>query len=312
MQEKPNTEEMPVMPAGQLEDRLRLLRVKARLTKGLSVFCSVMSFLLWILQNVALFFLGLVATSVFAAMAAASSHELKRLLVRHIIQDALTEVLGEVVEYDPAGRLERGTMVFPFAYHMVSGSDHIKAVYKGLSVELSDIAIKSASKRNGSKEDFKGQWLICDFGRELACELRLFANDVEVRLRQKTGGVTTENEAFNARFLIAADNAQEAYYILTPHVMEYILAMADKSGGDVYLSFLREGKLQIAVNTGRDFLEPGKSRANTQELREKFLDELRWFADIIDTLRVEDTLYKLTDIRGTSDAGSQKTLEDSD
>ena len=27
-------------------------------------------------------------------------------------------------------------------------------------------------------------------------------------------------------------------------------------------------------------------------LRQKFLGELRWFTDIIDTLRVEDTLYK--------------------
>ena len=58
------------------------------------------------------------------------------------------------------------------------------------------------------------------------------------------------------------------------------------------MSFLRDGKLHVAVQTGRDFFELGKNNANVEELRQKFLGELRWFTDIVDTLRVEDTLYK--------------------
>ena len=75
-------------------------------------------------------------------------------------------------------------------------------------------------------------------------------------------------------------------------MMEYIISIADKSGGTVYMSFLRDGKLHVAVQTGRDFIELGKNNANVEELRQKFLGELRWFTDIVDTLRVEDTLYK--------------------
>ena len=51
------------------------------------------------------------------------------------------------------------------------------------------------------------------------------------------------------------------------------------------------GKL-FAVQTGRDFFELGKSEANIDKLRQKFLGELKWFTDIINTLRVEKTLYK--------------------
>ena len=101
-----------------------------------------------------------------------------------------------------------------------------------------------------------------------------------------------DNEQFSKRFCVRADDPQEAYYILTPHMMEYILTMADKGGGTVYLSFLRDGKMHVAVKTRRDFFELGKSNADVEELRQKFLGELRWFTDIIDTLRVEDTLYK--------------------
>ena len=101
-----------------------------------------------------------------------------------------------------------------------------------------------------------------------------------------------DNEQFAKRFCVRANDPQEAYYILTPHMMEYITSMADKSGGTVYLSFLRNGKMHVAVQTGRDFFELGKSNANVGELRQKFLGELRWFTDLVDTLRVEDTLYK--------------------
>ena len=101
-----------------------------------------------------------------------------------------------------------------------------------------------------------------------------------------------DNEQFDKRFCVRADDPQEAYYLLTPHMMEYITAMVDKSGGAVYKSFLRNGKMHVAVQTGRDFFELGKTNTDAETLRQKFLGELRWFTDIVDTLRVEDTIYK--------------------
>ena len=101
-----------------------------------------------------------------------------------------------------------------------------------------------------------------------------------------------DNEQFDTRFCVRADNPQEAYYILTPHMMEYITAMANKSGAAIFMSFLRNGTMHIAVQTWRDFFELGKKKADAGKLRQKYLDELRWYTNMIDTLRVEDTLYK--------------------
>lgn len=58
------------------------------------------------------------------------------------------------------------------------------------------------------------------------------------------------------------------------------------------MSFLRGGKLHIAVQTGRDFFELGGGKVNIESLRNKFLGELRWFTSIIDELQLADTLYK--------------------
>ena len=126
----------------------------------------------------------------------------------------------------------------------------------------------------------------------LSGEVRISDNAKKLRKQHKNDSVEMENEVFNKRFLVTTGNAQDAYYVLTPHMMEYILAMAGKSGGKVYMAFLRNGKLNVAVQTGRDFFELGKSEANIDKLRQKFLGELKWFTDIINTLRVEETLYK--------------------
>ena len=209
-------------------------------------------------------------------------------------------VLGDAAEYNPWGKITPGSMVLPFSYNCTEGSDHIQAVYHGLNMELGDLelmdepehtAIETGQTEKTRNTQFKGQWLTCDFGKELAGEVYISERTKKTR-RSLKSNVTMDNEQFDKRFCVRADDPQEAYYLLTPHMMEYITAMADKSGGTVYLSFLRSGKLHVAVQTGRDFFELGKSNANVGELRQKFLGELRWFTDLVDTLRVEDTLYK--------------------
>ncbi len=225
---------------------------------------------------------------------------LKKLLSDDVISGVIKAVLGDAAEYNPWGKIKPGSMVLPFSYNCTEGSDHIQAVYHGLNMELGDIElidetedtdIETGQTEKTRNTQFKGQWLTCDFGKELAGEVYLSERTPKTRRKLKSN-ITMDNEQFDKRFCVRADDPQEAYYLLTPHMMEYITAMADKSGGTVYLSFLRSGKLHVAVQTGRDFFELGKSNANVGELRQKFLGELRWFTDLVDTLRVEDTLYK--------------------
>ena len=294
-------EEKQTMTNEQLESQLKSLRVKATITMLLTYAAVVGIIIMWFfMDNLVLGLVFLVIAMVFAYFSSKSSSTLKKLLSDNIISSVLKEALGDSVEYNPWGKLNPGSMAFPFDYNKVEGSDHIKAVYNGLNIELSDIELiyeaetvdADGNTEKNSITNFKGQWLICDFGKELSGEVRLSANDKKLRKQHKNDSVEMENETFNNRFLVTANDAQEAYYILTPHMMEYILTMADKSGGEVYMSFQRDGKLHVAVKTGRDFFELGKSNANVEGLRQKFLGELRWFTDMIDTLRVEDTLYK--------------------
>lgn len=283
----------------QLESALNSYRSKATLAKIVTYGSVAVMLLMFFTGMIPIALIFLLLSFVGGYQLSKNTQALKTILGDNIISGVLKEALGDAVEYNPMGRVNPGSMVFPFPYSRTDGSDHIKAVYKGLNIELSDIELineKETTDEEGNTERsrttfFKGQWLICDFGKELAGEVYVSERSRKDRTIMKSD-VTMENEAFKKRFCVKAEIPQEAYYILTPHMMEYIIKMADKSGGTVYMSFLRDGKLHIAVKTGRDFFELGKSEANVEGLRQKFLGELRWFTDIIDTLRVEDSLYK--------------------
>lgn len=292
-------EEKQIMTNEQLEAEINSARTKETIANILIYGAGAAMILMFYLKKIPLGIFFLVLLLVGGYLYSKSAGVAKKLLSDNVTSVVLKEVLGDAVEYNPWGKINPGSMVFPFSYNCTDGSDHIKAVYNGLNIELGDIELIDETEdtdedgHTNTRKDtvFKGQWLTCDFGKELAGQVYISEWTKKDRRIMKSN-VTMDNEQFSKRFCVRADHPQEAYYILTPHMMEYILTMADKSGGTVYLSFLRDGKMHVAVKTGRDFFELGKSNANVEELRQKYLGELRWFTDMIDTLRVEDTLYK--------------------
>lgn len=298
-------EEKQNLSGEALEEALRGHRSKAALARVVTYGAGAVMVVCLIAGSLPLMLVFLVIAMISGYQLSRHTKAIKETLSSNIVSGVLEEIFDSV-EYQPFGYLpeklvNEAGMIFPFSQERVRGSDHIKAVYRGLQVELSDIELYHIEDyyddERGVWEErenkvFQGQWLVCDFGKAFSGEVHLSSGGKKLRKLHRKDSVEMENTAFNDRFLVAAEDPQEAYYILTPHMMEYILRMAEQCGGDVYMSFLRGGKLHIAVQTGRDFFELGKNKADINQLRQKFLGELRWFTDIIDTLRVEDTLYR--------------------
>ena len=78
-------------------------------------------------------------------------------------------------------------------------------------------------------EAFKGQWLVCDFGHELSTELRVVARTGIKRLFSGSV-VKTDNEEFNKKFIIQPEEEQNVRDILTPHIVDCIVAMSSGYG----------------------------------------------------------------------------------
>lgn len=219
-----------------------------------------------------------------------------------IVTAALQEVFDEV-EYLPHSHLDESVvyntdMGFPFDVDKITGSDYVRGNYRGAEIEMSDmrlinITYTTDSKGRSHRQEttvFEGLWLICDFGKALSADLRLSERSALFG-KLAIGGIKTESEAFNQRFHIQSQSQHDAFYILTPHMMEYILSMDAKGGGDTYMRFLKEGKVHIAINSGRNAFEMGSLNTDVAALRQKFVAEIRYVTDIIDELRLVDTLH---------------------
>lgn len=69
--------------------------------------------------------------------------------------------------------------------------------------------------------------------------------------------------------------------------------MADKKDGKLYIAFLRSGKIYIAVNTNRSLFKVDYNpKVDYDMMMKNFLDDMKWFTDMIDKLRAENTIYK--------------------
>ena len=247
---------------------------------------------------------GLLVLGIGIAPQYSARGEMRNYLGGTVIPVVLSQVF-EDLEYEKNGYIDGGLiksvdMSFPFRFDDVIGSDHVRGTYRGVHVELSDIRLMTVSTYTATDKDgnprteekrktvFQGQWLILDFHKELSADLGVYEG-----LRKRYDQIETENAEFNKRYGISCDSVHDAFYILTPNMMEHIMAMDRRAGGKVYLRFLREGKIHVAVNSRRDHFEVGSlNDADLPSLRMKFSGEVRYVTELIDALLTVDTLYK--------------------
>ena len=219
-------EEKQTMTNEQLEAAINSARAKEKIANFLIYGAGAAMILMFCLKKIlpGIFFLVLLLVGGY--LWGKSAGVAKKLLSDKVVGVVLKEVLGDAVEYNPWGKINPGSMVFPFSYNCVDGSDHIKAVYNGLNIELGDVELIDKTEdtdeegHTNTRQDtvFKGQWLTCDFGKELAGQVYVSERSKKDHRSMKSN-VTMDNEQFSKRFCVRADDPQEAYYILTPHMM---------------------------------------------------------------------------------------------
>ena len=174
-----------------------------------------------------------------------------------------------------------------------SGSGYVRGTYRNLTTELCSVRLTEVSEvqreetglwEKHEQEVYTGQWMLCQLNREFPTWLTIWPRD---RLDKLFSGKTikTGNEDFDKRFNLSSDDAQAALRLLTPGRIEQILALADSSIGKFAVNLNQDGRLYIAVHSGRGFFDIGKGRENPAQLRERFARELRWFTDMIEAFR---------------------------
>ena len=105
--------------------------------------------------------------------------------------------------------------------------------------------------------------------------------------------VEMESADFNSRFQVYAKNEHEAFYLITPQLMERLQQLADRKSGKMFLCFVKN-QLHIAIQSNEDSLEapsifkPLDEEKTTQKLRE----EIEVITQFIDELSLDNDLFK--------------------
>lgn len=174
-----------------------------------------------------------------------------------------------------------------------SGSGYIRGTYQGLTTELCTIRLTEVNEfqreetglwEKNEQEVYTGQWVLCELNREFPTWLTIWPRErLDKLFSAKT--IKTGSEVFDKRFNLSSDDEAAALRILTLGRMERILALADSSIGKFAVNLNPDGRVYIAVHSGRGFFDIGKGYENPAQLRQRFAHELRWFTDMIDAFR---------------------------
>lgn len=311
------TTEKPVVETdvhdNELSSNLQILRIKSLVGKTLfysTIPCGFAILAYFSIQEVwaaaaATVALGFVVLFVSFNVWTSSSSELKKMLGQNITKPIL-EGIFQVIDYSPESGISVDLIRSSNLIHhwdTYSGSDFLQGKYKGIDVLYSDIHLQE--KIEETDEDgktqtryetrFKGQWLICDFHKELAAYLQIRENR-EHRIfkgyKKSKSDIQTENPEFNEKFQILTSDGYTAFYVLTPHFMEHIISTDTFAKAQSFFCF-RDDKVHIALNSGRDSFELKGIRVNDlEEIRRDFRRELIHMTGIIDELLLNDKLFK--------------------
>lgn len=225
----------------------------------------------------------------------------KKIISDNITVDVIKGALGEDTVYHSFEAINPGKMYFPFSYNKIYGSDHIIGKCLNRNIELGDIELVFSEEIEEPDSDggtttsihntteFKGQWLIIDTKKELSGDIYI-SEYTNIDRKIMHNNVETGNNAFNNRFCIKADNKEEASAVLTPSMLAAIEKIADCCKSTIYLSIVKEGKMHLAIKTGRNLFEMGKGKTDITELRQNNMKDMKFYTDILEILEKADIL----------------------
>ncbi len=179
----------------------------------------------------------------------------------------------------------------------LESEDLLTGEYKGVSFKQADVHIWNHVERENDSEDieyFDGRIIMFDTKTD-------YSSSVRVISRPRTSGkgdyrlgfdedhrVEMESMEFNDAFNVYARTGHDAFYMLTPEVMERMLNIWKKHGRDDKnryrdMSFhFRDNKFYFAIESGSSAFEPGKFPISYPEEKEKLEKDIRIITELME------------------------------
>jgi len=178
--------------------------------------------------------------------------------------------------------------------------DYVSGVCNGVPFSRSDVYVADTSSDSEGNSSttvyFEGRWMVFDFPKELSGDLQVFEKKfhyakkmkgIFTRKSERRHEISLEDEAFNKRYVVMAQDDHDAFYFLTPHMMEKIDRYCSQSDGRFMLGILGN-RLHVAINNSKNLMEPSVFRKNdVAEVRAEVGIEIELIRRTIDEFNLD-------------------------
>lgn len=227
----------------------------------------------------------------------------KKVFVTRLIKDIMPDA-----EYYP----ERG-----FSYELISrtglmmmgnrynSEDYVKGVYNGVAFERADMYIAEESTDSDGNTTtttyLQGRWMIFETNKYFTADLQViqkgfgFAKKKKglfTRKAERRHIFQTEDESFNKQFTCLCQNETEAFYLLTPGMMQSLMKLISEAPGKVMVGFV-DNRIHVAVHTGKDSLEPSiLKKLDYEKERKAVAAEMNAITSFISALNLDRHIFQ--------------------
>lgn len=202
----------------------------------------------------------------------------KDVFVKKMILHAIPDAVYEPYQGFPKAVIS-GTALMAMG-NVYSSEDYIRGTFNGVSFERADVLIQDEttdSEGNTSTTTYlRGRWMIFESNKTFQGDLQIIQKGFNFANRRK-GFFTkkadrrhvfkTEDESFNKEFQCLCQDEGEAFYLLTPGVMQGLKRLAAAMDGKIMVGFV-DNKMHVAVNSKKDSLEPPWRTITDEDINE--------------------------------------------
>lgn len=232
-------------------------------------------------------------------------------LVRSQILEPVVRFWDESFRYHQHGLIARSefeaSQLFAGeSFNTYSGEDLVSGTHGSTAFRFCELHVKHVQrkkKRTDTRTVFEGLFFVADFNKSLRGHTLVLPDVAERALGsvgrafQSLGSagsslrlVELEDPAFERAFKVRASDPVEARYVLSPSLMQRILAFHQNTGGKLRLGFI-DGRVYLALPMASDLLAVNAHAPLTLEDIRKWAGEILFATSIVDELDLNTRIW---------------------
>ena len=230
-------------------------------------------------------FVGIIVVALGFILFITATNNLKKKVGITLTNEVLKEYFANFA-YDPKNGinyefLKSLDMALP-SFDRLTSNDSIKAIYRDHEIMMCDLTLEERYVHDGKTSYttvFQGPFIEISYDKDIKNSVTVAENKFTIF----KDTIKTESEEFNRRFNVYSTSEHDAFYILTPQMMERVSRVNDLAGDDIFINF-NVGKLYFAIDNRHNNFELNFSQKSVDDIKRDFKADLDYILQVLDEL----------------------------